>query len=915
MIQKSCKRIVCVLIAVCCLVLFSSQTQAREAEPSSQESKNLRVAFYPLDGFFEYGVNGKETGYGVELLDKISRYTGIHFTYVKADSWESTKQMLLDGKADVRMPGTMPANPSTTLEYTQRSIIDTYYALMTLKTRNDLYYEDYDTFQNLKIGVSESLYNAAGLEEELANANISSDNLVFFDGYNACREALETGKVDALISNIMDLDDEMKQLDRFNTVSNYISMVMGAPEIDQINEALVEINMDEAQAMSNLYKKWFPERVFVPLTKEELAYLGTIDSIQFAFPDGQGYLSRKEADGSFCGFFPEVSKLLCEKLGKSCKTIERNKKPVSDELTVYPDFYYDYVWAESCDVNITKPYGLANYYEMSRKNEKLDKRTCKVAAIKRLRLTSNYVLDHFRNSQIVWCDDYGDCMEAVYNRKADITYVNSYAAEYYLSLYRFSGISSTLTDYSNQVCIGVWGDDSEIMSSILEKTLMSVSEEELNNLMIRCTAQKPDQNLLVEWFYQNPFKSAVWISLLLAFLVGITFLILFMNRMRLKNRALQKATSAKQDFLARMSHDMRTPMNAIIGFSDFGKNSTTLVEARDYHGKIHIAGQYLLQLINDSLDLNKLESRKYELHKEPYDCTSFIEELNNILVPRAEEKGVSFTIQKENDGPSTLLFDRLRLQQIFVNLINNAIKFTKKGGHVSLSINCCLKEQKEVVVTFIVKDDGIGMSEDFQKEKLFKPFEQEQALKEVEGTGLGLSIVKELVEIMDGTIQCESAVNHGTTFTVTIPTEQVETVQKAAGASKGTKVDLTGKRILLCEDHPLNREIVEKLLKRVGIVVENAENGQIGVALFEASKPGYYAGILMDIRMPVMDGLEAARQIRKLDRADAATVPIIALSANAFDEDREASKKAGMNAHLAKPIDTLKLYETLQELL
>lgn len=271
--------------------------------------------------------------------------------------------MLLKDEADIRMPGTIPVTPSTTLGYTQHSIIDTYYAIMTLKDREDLYYEDYDTFGTIKVGVSRSLYESADLEDTLAKVNITQDQLIFYDGYNACREALDNGEVDALISNIMDLDDEMKQLDKFDTVSNYISMRIGDRNLLAINNAISQISQGEPTFLSELYKKWFPERAAVPLTKEEIEYLRGIDSLTFAFRDGQGYLSRKNEDGMYVGVFPMIAQRLCDELGVDC--IQTSDAASTDESVIHPDFYYDYNWAQEQEVSITQSYMSVSYYELA----------------------------------------------------------------------------------------------------------------------------------------------------------------------------------------------------------------------------------------------------------------------------------------------------------------------------------------------------------------------------------------------------------------------------------------------------------------------------------------------------------------------------------------------------------------------
>ncbi|MDD4850096.1 MAG: ATP-binding protein [Gemmiger sp.] len=901
-----------------CLLLFGLWAAPAHAAPGD----TLRVAFCPLSGFFEYDEAGKETGYGVELLDKLSKYTGIQFTYVPADGWEDTKQMLLDGRADIRMPGTAPSVPSTDLGYTQHNIMDTFYAVLTLNSREDLIYNDYATLGTLRCAVTRGLKKVSPVDGQLAGVGMSQENLVDYENYNACRAALDAGEVDAVITNILDMTPDMKQLARFPTVCNYISMTLGNPYLDVLNDALAELSMDEPAFLANLYKKWFPDRVVVPFTREELEYLNTLGTqegsgLNFYFHDGEGFLSRRENDGSMAGFYPLLAARVADKVGVPCTLSEMTD--AVQRTYIFPEFYYDYGWAASHNTEITKPYFIVSYYKIFRKGGNLSPETGKVAAVNNFRVTEDLLNSGYTQDQLVLCEDYEACLEAVQARHADITYLPSYAADYYLNLYRYNALSAVLSEYSHQVCFAVYGEQSALLASILDKVLAATGDEELNALLVECTALRPTQNLLLEWLYENPLRSVAVISSLVAALVVLGMVLLFMARTRRQNMALLQATQAKQSFLARMSHDMRTPMNAIIGFSAFGQESTALDESKGYHTKINRAGRYLLQLINDSLDLSKLETGKYRFNLEPTGSEEFVEALRNILQPRAEEKGITLTIRDNTIAQRKVLFDKLRLQQIFVNLLNNAIKFTPPGGHVVLTLSGELQGSDTMQTAFTVADDGIGMSEEFQKERMYAPFEQADAGEMENGTGLGLSIVKELVDAMGGQITCESAPGKGTTFTVTITTKLAEPCSSPAPAAAPAAPaadalqSLAGKRVLVCEDHPMNREIAARLLKKVGMLVEDAPDGQQGVAQFAAAAPGYYSAILMDVRMPVMDGLAATRAIRALPRPDAATIPILAMTANAFAEDAQACVDAGMNEHLAKPIDPQALYQALAE--
>ncbi len=390
-----------------------------------------------------------------------------------------------------------------------------------------------------------------------------------------------------------------------------------------------------------------------------------------------------------------------------------------------------------------------------------------------------------------------------------------------------------------------------------------------------------------------------------------------------KNRMLQHAldvaihaNAAKSDFLSRMSHEIRTPMNAILGMSYLGLQESTDSVAHCYLSKVHDSAEYLLGLINDILDMAKIESKKIELHPSPYAMTSLEDTLNTIIRPQCEQKGVSLVYDTDDVAEKTVLLDKLRFHQIFLNLLSNAMKFTEKGGQIALHMEQIAETEDCITVRFTVRDTGIGMSDAFLSH-LFEPFVQEHSTKNSNytGTGLGLAIVHNLVSMMDGTISVESALGHGTTFRVVLnlPLAQphITCVRPTEPPQPAYAYDFTGQRLLLAEDHPLNAEISMKLLKSVGFDVDHAKNGQFALELFQNAPTNYYSMILMDIRMPMMDGLTATRAIRASVHTDAHTIPIIAMTANAFDQDICDAMDAGMNGHLAKPINPPILYKTL----
>ncbi len=376
------------------------------------------------------------------------------------------------------------------------------------------------------------------------------------------------------------------------------------------------------------------------------------------------------------------------------------------------------------------------------------------------------------------------------------------------------------------------------------------------------------------------------------------------------------ANKSKTDFLSRMSHEIRTPMNAILGMSRLGEDIATEENVVAYFKDINASGNYLLGLINDILDMSRIEQGKMDIYNKYEEFEEMLRSVEVVIKPLAERKNVEFNIIRSGEAPRWIYLDKLRGQQVYINILNNAIKFTEAGGKVEWEVKSEILTDNTVKIVSKISDTGCGMSESFL-ERVFEPFAQEQnsLVNARQGTGLGLAIAKSIVEKMGGTISVESTIGIGTTFTIefTRNCKQINEVQNLAKEADDVKTILEGKKVLLCEDHPLNTLVATRLLEKVGMTVEAAENGKIGVEKFAASQEGEYTVVLMDIRMPVMDGLEATAKIRALNRQDAKSVPIIAMTANAFAEDKSLSKSAGMNEHLSKPIEPTVLYKTLSD--
>ena len=391
-----------------------------------------------------------------------------------------------------------------------------------------------------------------------------------------------------------------------------------------------------------------------------------------------------------------------------------------------------------------------------------------------------------------------------------------------------------------------------------------------------------------------------------------------------KNIALQlavqretKANLAKREFLFNMSHDIRTPMNAIIGFTALAQTHIDdRDQVEDYLKKISVSSQHLLSLINDVLDMSRIENGKVTLETKPVHLPELVGDIGDAIQVGADKKHISFTVDTAGMKNEDVIADPLRLEQILINVLANAVKFTPDGGQISLRI-----VQKDTASAdyadfeFHIKDNGIGMSEEFQKH-IFEQFARERTstVSKIQGTGLGMAITKSLVDMMGGGITVKSEQGKGSEFTISLrfPIGEAKTGQTPPAAKASA---FTGKKLLVVEDNELNLEIASTLLKEAGFEVDTAENGKIAVEKVEAASAGRYDLILMDIQMPEMDGYEATRRIRALPDARKAALPIVAMTANAFEDDRKNALHAGMNGHIAKPLDIQKLFQVLSELL
>jgi PAS domain S-box-containing protein len=464
--------------------------------------------------------------------------------------------------------------------------------------------------------------------------------------------------------------------------------------------------------------------------------------------------------------------------------------------------------------------------------------------------------------------------------------------------------------------------DDMVYAEDREKVLQSIEEQIKKSDFDTCEYRVETKTGALKWFYDvghlvKDTQGKRWFYVVIVDIDDRKRLEMERDQKEKLQAALlasESSSRAKSMFLSNVSHDMRTPLNGVIGYTELALVTQDQPRQLDYLRKIKDSSRILLDLIQDTLDLSTIETGSYTLHKQPVSCAEVVRGIVAAVEPAARDRNITFTVDNSKAIMADINIDIHRVQEILLNLLNNAVKFTAPGGKVELLIECVGQSATLVQDKLVVRDTGCGISKEFLPH-IFEPFAQEHnwnaSSANMGGTGLGLSIVKRLVELMDGRIEVQSKPGQGTEFTVYLDFERVQNCPHRQEPVTPALEKLRGQRVLLCEDHPLNADIAVKLLERQGMQVTVARDGQVGVDIFQKSTPGFFHVVLMDVRMPVLDGLEATKAIRALPREDARKVPILGMSANAYDEDYRRAWEAGMNDYIAKPVMPDALYQTL----
>ena len=915
----------CLLLAFllgCALVWPAAAAE----ETEEAEHRTVRVAFPEQVGMSFIGHTGNVTGYNYDYLEKISEYTGWRMEYVPYPNADGTTavgnalQDLKDGKVDLIGPLLKNDVTEALYEFPENSY-GTVYTTLCAQSSSSLRESNLKNKRDLKVGLWKKAETRNQEVLDFLDADHFSYEITYFDAYDDQLQALRDGAIDVMPSVSLSPITNTRIVAQFAERPYYFAATKGNKElVQELDKTIAILDRVQPNLQDALHDLYFrdAENVFSPTDsqKKELIRMGELNVL--CIDDDGPYVYQNEADEP-AGMLLALLDDFAQEVGLPihytfCQDREEAEKriPQGDyDLLVGIPLTSSYC-AQTGFVK-SEPIMASNLaYVQNPRNPKRDT----IAVVKGL----EGLLDLSAYPNVVTYDTAQECLAAVEHGDADLAAGDRSVMEYYIYDTYSSLTTSVLPGQTQNICVAVDRGSDEVFLEILNEYISSLSSQSKALYLSDANAHSAS-SALGHYVRTHPVQATVLVIAVTLFFAVCVFLALYAKKMNQKNAELAIATQAKSDFLTRMSHDIRTPMNGILGMLEIADRHAEDPEAvRKYHKKIHEASEYLLSLLNDVLDMSSLESQTGPLKEESVDLWQVEESCQDILMNRAAEQGVTLTIDPETAQsfrPPRILTNERYLRQVFMNVIGNAIKYNKPHGSVTVSGTIVEQTEDALTCRFAVADTGIGMSESFQK-KMFEPFVQEHggARGQYNGTGLGLSIVKRILDQMGGTVQVDSTPGEGTTitWTLTFLLDKDYTPASDQKADDPNALTLTGKRILTAEDNDLNAEILLFLLQDAGAEVKLVSNGQQLVDAFAASPEGHYDYILTDIMMPILDGYEACHEIRTMDRPDAQSVPIIALTANAFAEDAAKASSAGMDAHITKPCDLAKLQRCLGEL-
>lgn len=907
-------------VALAALAVLSAVMPAPAfAADSDQQVKTVRVGWLVNNKGFQEGAPGERlSGWGYEYLQTLSYYTkGWRYEYVSG-TFPELMDMLEAGEIDL-MPNISysPEREQKLLFSSNPEGTERYY-IYAKPDRDDLSKGDPQALQGLTIGYNPGVMQTTVGQQWLADEGVTCTYKEINTG-GALFEALADGEVDAVIMNDTISSPDASPMFYVGSSDYYFAVPKSRPDLmNDINAAMTAIARVNPRYNDEVKSSYSAQNSgSSSLTGTETSWLkANGNTITIGYLKNQLPYCTQNDDGEMEGSLASLATTLRDKFGITVKTvaISNNKQMVkalsNGTIDVALPLFRDYWLAEQKGVVQSNPMGtvsLTAIHSSNNLNRDLKKIACTQSAIvNRLELESL-----FPDATITDYPNGNEALEALNKGEASCIIVPSTRLKTIRDTYDIEDFQTQeLTDTAQLSCLISRGKPE--LLEIINKGIVNAGES-LSASSYSPTSYSAQESDAFRLLYRNRIVIAAVVICIL--LTGIIILVWSLHRAQKEQQKADAANAAKTAFLTRMSHDIRTPLNGILGLIEIEElKDGDMQVARESRAKARVAANHLLSLINDILEMGKIEDRKLTLEHAPFNLKELCDNTLVLCKLRASSNGITM---QDNSLPYAtvpyMIGSPTHIRRIIINLLDNSIKYNKRGGSVTFSSQTKPLDDGRALFCFSVSDTGIGMAPEFLKH-IYEPFAQEgdDARSKFQGTGMGMPIVKSLIELMGGTIEISSEVGAGSTFDVQIPLDIDKTPQARERADgQANSCSLAGMNVLLAEDNELNAEIAQALLESEGIVVTRTADGNETVDLYVGRPAGSFDAILMDIMMPGMDGYEATRAIRLSEKADAADIPIIALTANAFAEDAQAAHDAGMNAHLPKPLDFNKLKNML----
>ena len=938
--QTLMRKSVCAMLS---LLLLLSAVLPVKAAAETAPAKVVRVGSFE-DTFNYVNERGARKGYGYELLETLSGYTGWQFEYVTCD-WSDCFEKLKNGEIDIMGDISYTEDRAEEMLFSDEPMGEEKYYLYADFSRTDISASNFKTLNGKKIGVLMGTEPEVMLTEWEEKHGIKTEHVNISDNEDV-KKKLANHEIDCFVSLEEAFWAELgiSTMTRVGESSIYYAINKDRPDIKEELDYAMSV-LDEADPFytADLYKRYFSLDYTPILTSEEKAWLKEHGAIRMGFlTSDSGVSTYDPATGKLTGAITDYIQFATGCLGNQelefqivgYDSIEAELDALkSGEIDMIFHFNQNPNLAEEYRVACTSTTWITNLMAVTNKQHFNESKANRIAVPKNKLSLKKYLAFYYPQWEIVDCDTQEDAAKLIKTGRADCFVTGISSEENYSKKYGFYSVPLLNPVKS---CFAVNSGNCSLLS-ILNKTIKAKPI----NLLAGSIAmyQSSARKVTLSDFIKDNFVMVLLISSIAVAVVLLTILKL-LQKARKAEAAAKKAANDTQDlnaklqvavekaesanrakstFLFNMSHDIRTPMNAIIGYADLAsRHLDDPAKLEKYMENIQVCGQNLLMLLNNVLDLARIENDRTEIEYSVSDVEKDFRNCIAMFQNQADSKGQTLTVTAQLQHPYVYA-DIPHLTEVCTNLVSNAVKYTGACG----TIHCDITQKPgkkegwcDTVIT--VADNGIGMSQEFQKH-IFEPFERERTstVSKVEGSGIGMGIVKKLVGLMGGTVEVESKIGVGSTFAVTIPCRIASQEERQAkrDTTSSDKKSLSGTKILLAEDNDLNAEIAVELLQEEGCTVDRAKDGVECVDMLEKAANGTYQLILMDIQMPVMNGYDAAKKIRRMDDLPKADIPIIAMTANAFSEDKQAALDAGMNDHVSKPINRNILVPTIQKYL